>query len=481
MNKGNIKNKIILFMLYCIFAISVLRYYLSFGEGLSRTSLLITVISAFMVVFLLICYKENIDNLNRNFLRISHVFAAGYVVVHFFAYAAYLFTDVDFIIGSNFVSSKIINEAAINSLVCLVAFVIGYVLTKRKGWSASNIDCSYINYDKYALFFIVIFYTSVDKRYFQGGYGEILNNEGGLSVISVLSQQLIIASFVATSISKALSNNNLSVKEYVKSYSLIYYLSVMIYMFLVASSGDRGPLIQLAMCYFSTFFIINKKKFTLAKAIPLMIVAVFALNFIGVYRENSGGVNSGNMMEANSAMSERLSGGNILFSSTMELSNVVRSYNVIYEETKTHGTINGIGFIDQLLGFFPGLRPYIVYPIFEYDKGKREIDSNYLSTRLLSSDHGMGTSCCADIFYNFGFWGTVIVFCFFGMFTKKMDIELYSREHNIIAYAFAINYLMLAVYLGRGKLLSPLNISIYSFFLIYLSILLSKNKKTNGC
>lgn len=468
------KNSIIILLLYGIFIFTIARYYMSFGEVMSKSSLLHTVITSFVVVFLLFFYRDKDEYLKGNYLRISYVFVAGYVVVHFFAYAAYLFTDVDFIVGSNFVNSKIINEAAINSLCSLLAFVIGYLLTTKKVWQPTVINERFINYDLLALFFMVIFCVTIDKRYFQGGYNEILNQEGGLSVVTSLSQQLAIASFVASSISKALRYRSLSFIAYVKCYSKIFYISLLVYMILVASSGDRGPLIQLSMCYFATYFIINRKKFTLAKALPLMVVAVFALNFIGVYRENSGGINSNNMKMANSAMAEKFSGGNIFFSSTMELSNVVRSYNVIYEETRIHGTISGIGFVDQMLGFFPGLRPYVIYPIFQYDKGKREIDTNYLSTRLLNSDHGMGTSCCADIFYNFGFCGTILVFFIFGILTKRMDLELYSEEHNIFAYSFAINYLMLAVYLGRGKLMSPLNISLYSFLFIYISVLLSK-------
>ena len=477
---GKSKNSIIIPLLYGIFIFTIVRYYMSFGEVMSKSSLLHTVITTFVVMFLLFCYRDKDECLRGNFLRISYIFVIGYVVVHFFAYASYLFTDVDFIVGLNFVNSKIINEAAINSLCSLIAFVIGYLLTNKKVWRPTVINGRFINYDLLALFFMAIFCVTIDKRYFQGGYNEILNQGGGLSVVTNLSQQLAIASFVASSISKALRYRSLSFLAYVKCYSKIYYLSLLVYLILVASSGDRGPLIQLSMCYFATYFIINRKQFTLAKALPLMIVAVFFLNFIGSYRENSGGINADNMKKANLVMSEKFSGGNIFFSSTMELSNVVRSYNVIYEDTKIHGSISGIGFIDQILGFFPGLRPYVIYPIFQYDKGKREIDTNYVSTRLLNSDHGMGTSCCADIFYNFGFCGTILVFFIFGVLTKRMDLELYSKEHNILVYSFAVNYLMLAIYLGRGKLLTPLNISIYSFLLIYISVLQSKKKRTNG-
>lgn len=477
-SKKNISsNNFALLILYCIFIITIVRYFFSFGVEMSRESLLFSVISAFLVVIILFFYKEKNPFLKGNYLRVSTIFVAGYVVVHFFAYAGYLFTDIDFIIGSQFVDSKIINEGAINSLACLISFVIGYVLTiKRKG-SPTSINYSFIKYEYFTFVFMLIFCVTIDKRYFQGGYNEILNKDGGLSVITSLSQQLTIASFVASSISKALQYNNLSIKEYLKCYGLVYYVLLVIYLLLVALSGDRGPLIQLGMCYFSTYFIINRKKFTLTQALPLALIAVFVLNFIGVYREFSGGVSSDNMKETNSALSEKFSGGNILFSSTMELSNVIRSYNVIYEETKIHGTIHGLGFFDQLMGVVPGLRPYVIYPIFNYDKGKREIDTNYLSTRLLSSDHGMGTSCCADIFYNFGFWGTLLIFLLFGILAKRMDIELYSREHNILVYSFAINFLMLAVYLGRGKLLSPLNISIYSFLFIYLSVFFKRKRR----
>ena len=467
------------YVLILLGIISLFRYYYDLWTPLSCNSLQITWISLILALVLFFCYHEVNPLLKKNYMRIVTIFLVGYILVHFFMYLAYLISDVDYIIGIDYIDSRVVNSAAICSLVSLITFLIGYCTTThsfhiKEGFQIST-KGKFLGIVQMLSF--ILFFITIDKRYFQGGYGEIQNHEGGLSVITSLSQQIFISSCIAKVILVIIQNKSLSFKQYLKSYSINYYIWVSIYCLLVIMSGDRGPLIQIAFSFLAGYFLINKLKFGIKRIIPLFLAGTIALNFLGALRSFTGGLNTKDISQAQSVLSDNMSERNVIFATTSELSVVVRSYNAIFYDAVKNGTISGLGFLDQLFGIVPGLRPLIIYPIFEWDKRTRPIDTNNLSTMVLNQDHGMGTSCCGDIFYNFGMIGTAFIFFVFGIFVKKMDFELYSQKHNVLAFAFAFNYLLLAVYLGRGKLLSPLNISLYTFILLYIVYRINTQKR----
>lgn len=455
----------------------VVRYYYSIGTQMSKTSLTITLIMIFSCVAVFLLCKDDDKLQNRNYLRIGPIFVVGYVIVHFFNYLAYLLSEIDFLAGYGFYRETIINEAAINSSCALVAFMIGYlVITKPFKCKRKKTYNVGLYLDCLALFFFFIFYVSVDKRYFNGGYGEVFNS-GGISSITGISQNLCVASVIGSSCSKLYQFSKITLLDYIRSYSKLYYFVVFVFLFLIIMSGDRTPLIQIGMCYFSVFFLINKKRMTFVKIILPMSMAVVFLYFLGNLRAIQGDFSIKKMEETSTMISDELGKRSIVFAVTYELSGVARSYHVIYNYTERNGTFYGLAFFDQILGVIPGLRPLLVYPLLGIENSDK-FNTNKISTRELQRDDaGMGTTCCADIYINFGFVGTIIVFLFFGFLFKKFDLELYNSKYNLFVIALAINYLTFAIYMGRGKFSTPLTISMYTFFLIYVAS--AMNTKSN--
>lgn len=470
------RNRIILLILIILFIVSIVRYFSEVGTALSTYSLSLTVGSAFLVTILSFFVEDKKEFPNK-LIRIAPIFIIGYVAVHFFAYLAYTLSYIDYIVALNFIDIHIINEAAIFSLICLEAFVLGYIATKKGFKKRKSMQCRVKNeLDYLALFFLVLFYVTMDKRYFQsGGNFELVNKEGGISIITILSQVLLMASLIGSALCKIYRNNINSFSQYARSFSKTYYFTLLVYFALVILSGDRGPLLQVGFSFFAVYYFISRKKIKLKIIIPASLIIVFGLNILGNLRGIDGELNMKKITNANAMFSDNIANENIIFSSTRELWIVVRAYNVIYNETKKNGTTEGIGLIDQFLGVIPGLRPLIIYPIF--GESEKIISTNQLSTKLLESEFGMGSSCCGDIYYHVGFILSIIIFILFGCFVKKMDLELYSKNHNLFWLAFSSNYLFLAIYLGRGLLTNPINISVYTFLLIYF---VSKIKKSNS-
>ena len=464
-------------LLIAFLFVFVYRYYINIGTPMSKSSLAITIIMIFSCASIFLLCKDDNKSQDRNFLKIGPIFVLGYVIVHFFNYLAYLLSEIDVLAGYGFFRETIVNEAAINSSCALVTFMIGYLITRKP--FKCNRKKTYnvgIYLDVLALIFFIAFYITADKRYFNGGYGEVFNS-GGISTITGISQNLCVASLIGTSCSRLYQFKSISLRNYILSYSKLYYFVVFTFLFLILMSGDRTPLIQIGMCYFSVFFVVNQKRMTFTKFILPLFAGVFALYFLGNLRSIQGDLSIKKIGDAKDMIDDELNRRSVLFAMTYELSGVARSYHVIYDYTENHGTFYGFGFFDQLLGFVPGLRPLIIYPLLGIENSDK-FNTNKISTRELQRDDaGMGTTCCADVYINFGYIGTMVVFFLFGALFKKFDLELYNTKYNLLAIVFAINYLTFAIYMGRGKFSTPLTFSMYTFFLVYLASLYSGRNK----
>lgn len=466
-----VSKKIGILLLVVLLITTLSLYLLESNTPLSKYNLSITlsIVSGALVVFGL-C-KEDIDLLKSNFLKISTMFIIGFVLVHFFEYLAYIVGEHEKIIDIEYIDSNYVNEAALCSCACLIVFLIGY-LYENKPFKNVTIKRKHNKFllEWLMLLCLIVFYYSAGSHYFHGGYGDVLNNIG-LSLPAILSQTLLQASQITIAI-VVIHNSNikLTIKEYVNQYSFIYYVTLTIYTYLVISSGDRGPLFQVGICYITPFFIINKSKLKLLPAVFLISGAALFFALLGTVRAMDGDLSITKIENAQKFRSQRFEGNNVIFTSTAELSNVVRAYHVLYYYSKEYGYIYGLGFGNQLLGIIPGLR-LLIYPLFGIDD--KEVTTAIITTKLLNKDHGMGSTCVGDTFFNFGLIGTLIIFFVFGMFVRKMDLSSFINIGSINPFwsCTIITYFMFAIYIGRGYLSSPINLLAYSYALYCLNSL----------
>ena len=478
------RNRAYKIILVLLLIVTLLRYYFGVYEELSKTSLsltLVTVLLATLVYF--IGREEEYDNLKNNFFQISIIFVIGFIIVHFFEYLAFVTGEHLSIVDVDFIDSSYVNGAAMVSCACLIAYYLGasYVNTpfsRQERLYTSNtffLECV-------MLLSVIVFYFSAGEDYFEGGYGEAMNLTG-VSLFTQISQTCIVGSAVACSAVVIYRNTPTDIKDYIQQFSIIYYIAILSYCFLVLKSGDRGPLIHCFICYLTPFFYVGKKKIKLFFAIILLCSGALFMSLLGTVRAMDGSLNMEKMVEAQEFRNERFADDNIIFSSTSELSNVVRSYHVLYYFSETNFIVYGAGFVNQILGIIPGLR-YVLYPLLGIDDA--EITTAHISTILLQEDHGMGSTCVADTYFNFGAYGTIIIFLFVGVLFRKMDISAYSDLEKMSPFVVCatICYLMYAIYIGRGYLFSPVNVLAYSWALFMIndrigSIMLSAQEANN--
>lgn len=448
--------------------ISIFRFYFEYYSFLSIESLSFTLITVAIVIFVFLFRRDPYPLLRKNYLKISTLFIVSYVLVHFFEYLALVLKEQDRILGVEFIDVNYVNSAAICSLCLFLIFLIGYCVTNT-GFSANY--CFKGSYSKkfleYAMLLsLIVFYFSAGPSYLNGGYNEMMNQEGGMPLFAILSQAFLRASQIACSVILIYKFNDLTWFQYLRSYSWIYYLSLLIYCFLVLVSGDRGPLFQTVLCYVVTFFIINRYKLRLVIAFICICLAAFILSFLGFMRVMEGDFSMEKIENVHIDRSQRLEGKNPIFSSTAELSKVVGSYHVLYYYTNEYGINYGLGFVDQLLGIIPGLR-YLLYPFFGI-----EVSSTAASiTQIMGSDHGVGTTCVADTYFNFGFLGSLFIFFVFGVVIRKMDINSYNRIQQCHPFIICLilSYFSSAITIGRATFFTPFNVLAYSYVFFYIN------------
>lgn len=461
---------------------SVFQYYSWKNTQLSVQCLGQTLICAFLSFFLFYNADEKEPMLKGNYLSIAKIFIIGFVIVHFFEYLAYVIGEKKTIIGIAYYSSFIINESILCSYCAMLSFFLGYLTFRFRSKEKRIYKLNKNTPNNSRLieflmpFFLLMFYILADKRYFQAGGNGLVTNSGGLSTFAYIFQTLFQASLISCAIIRLYETRKISVIGYIKSYSGLYYLSVVLYFGLVIISGDRGPLIYMLLAFVFPYFAKNRKKLSIRIAIVILFVGVLSLNFLGALRSLEGEISDAKLKEAGVTMNENMESGGVLFRSTAELSNVIRAYNCIYDFTEKNGIIYGLSFVDNTLGIIPGLRPLIVYPIIGIEHNY-SFNTAFISTKLLQSDHGMGTTCVADSYYNFGFWGTIIVFFLFGTFIRFLDLSLYKKD-SISLLAFSVCYLAYAIYISRSNFFSPLNLSIYCIVLLWINNKLKHSKLT---
>ena len=472
-----LRNRIVNIILVFMFLISLCRYYSSKNVDLSKDSLAITLL---MVVFALLVFslrKEKCNILNNNCLKPSFIFFVGFIIVHFFEYLAFVLGVHEYIWRIEFVNPSVVSEASICSLCSLLMLLIGYNIANYKSRYRNNIKevrfCIGKILDIILSASVILFYIFTDKYYFKGGYSDILNGEG-LSLISEISQKIIHACQLAYCFDKVSNiNNHISVRKYVFSYSLVYYLSMLFYFVLVLASGDRGPILYIGLIYVASYYIINRIKMKLSTCIVCLVIAACTISLFGTVRELSGNLSAEKILRAQQYRESNLMNENFLFSNTSELSNVVSAYHVLYYYTNEVGSIHALGLVNQMLGIVPGLR-YFLYPLLDINTDY--LDSAMLSTQLLNSDHGMGSTCLADLYLNLGFIGSIVLSMLFGMLLRKLDLLLYEIGHssNIYMSLLCLSVLSFSIYISRSTYFIPLGLSFYAWLIIWGSLKLKK-------
>lgn len=468
-----LRNKPIIILLVILLAISIIRYIVSMDTPLDKENITYTIVTVFIAFIILLSQNRTQGTNERNYLKIGYVFCISFIIVHFFEYLAFILDVKQVLISSQSYQTSHVNESSILALCSFLAFGIGYVTEIRSKKKVRDLSSS-LNLrllDFLMPISLYLFYFFADKQYFEAGGNFYITNNGGLSPLASMFQATFLGAQGCYSIIQIIRGKKISFFKYITSFSILYYFSLFTYTYLVLSSGDRGPILYVSFSFVLPYFVLNRKKLNLKTAVFGVVFGALALNFLGILRNVSGELSYDKIGETNAEMAEKYEESNAFFLTTEQLSVVVRAYNVVYDFTKDNGTVIGLGFLNNLSGVVPGLRSYFIYPLLGIEgEGINMLSTDYLSTFLLNSDHGMGTTCVGDTYFNFGFTGCIIAFLLFGLLCKYLDDRLYDiTSCPIFVYILAFWYLIFSIYIGRSTLISPISYCGYTYF-IYLVV-----------
>ena len=453
---------------------------------MSKESILLSISFAVATFLIYLFRTEKQTILKGNYVSIVVIISLSMIIVHYFEYLSWITGAVKYIRYIEYYDNRLLNASVIASVSGYISFTIGALLPKYPftDFSENLPKCNIKSIlNKLQFISLVVFVAFIDKNYFKGGYNEV-SNTTGMNVIAAIAQQVIMAAMLANVASKALTIKAVNFIQYIKQYSILFYFVNIVYFFLVISSGDRGPMIYMSMMYVAGYFICSYKKLSLKKALIGLIFASFFLNVLGSVRSlGQGEFSIDKVVQGYKIYQERIDDENE-FAATNELSTSVMSYNIIYCYTYNTGILGGIGMLNHLLGIIPGAR-YILYNyILGIDIKSVDIIPGRVATKLLDRENGAGTTCFADVYFDLGFIGLIVIFLLFGVLMRKLDLSLYNNHQNPIVMIFAIGYFSFSIYIGRADIFSPIIICSYALLLYFFcqmrrdKFFIQKNKKS---
>lgn len=329
-------------------------------------------------------------------------------------------------------------------------------------------------YIQFAFFLLFVF--TIDIESFLNGAIYVdsgtSNADGGLSAsferfydaTSIITLALYTQKMVR-------SGESITIKKYIKSISILFWLPLCLYLILRLFSGDRGLVIYgtLSIIYSYTFV---SKKFTKIKiAVPFIAVGAFAVTLLGFIRSRSTELSfAEKVVQSLSRMEEKKNNEIQSFSPlTQELASSLRCNFVAVraiEEGDADLSFGKFTILSSIFSF-PGARREYFKPIGLSDE---DFSSAVYLTQLYNKSKtytkGIGSSVFAEAYLDLNIWGVIIVALLLGYVFKCIDLSYKYKSLSPIVIIITIRLATMAIYVSRDSL-SHLVAYILSILIIY--------------
>lgn len=486
-------------VIYAILLLFSLVYLIGFSaeglNGTTYTSAMGTVLIIVLVslIVLIIQNMTSPKGKKNEKVGVFTLFLLAYICVHFQTFTNMMVFD-DFVDRFNVYGNIAVNlRTALISLIGLEAYLLGNsitlqkktlpILNRRKVVIAQGKQLKTKTY--FVLFCSVLIFAYLNgQTYLSGSYSqEMLNNMSGTmnAYSGILVDILLFSSILFQVYSiRDYSSEKLSLLSYFKSFSLLFYVSVVIYLGLVIISGDRGPIITFVLSMAFGYVMISKHRFRWVSLLIIIIFGGLVLSVIGIARaDRTGGAYN---LQSNEYVLTILN-FNSVFPFTEELAGSNRT--AIWAVESTPGEYpfrNGLFSLNHLLGIVP-FSSSILNAVGININGNNHYghSSSFLDwyTQGDNVTAGVGTSTVADIYLDFGVPGIVLVLFIMGLFFSRMDRITANYTPNSIPLIVMITCLVFfsnSVYLARSSVL-PLFRNIVWLYILMLILIKTNNSK----
>lgn len=436
------------FMFFLTFIIFML--YPGFKGEINITYLLV-----YLLVFLVSVIFHLKSQNNKNWFRLDLLFLLGFSIVHFQWATMLAVSNIDLdnisYVQYGSVDLRYMNYGTWLSIIGIIFWFIGYAWLPTKQKRNVLFVVSYKKLFWLSLFLFVLFITLAGSGFLSGS---IYKGEGGTGAgegVSVYIQLLFSISILVLTVVVILnskSDHKLSILSWIFKLDKKYLILASAYVVLFLSIGDRGVGMQVAFTFLVVFGSIVKD-ISLKSFIAIIVLGAVLMTLVGLGRSDDTG---GNILIAGAKEFEFSSSYDV----TMELANSVRTlYTALDAVPEDHNYFYGKLWLGRILSVVPFSQS--VYLQVSGDN-EHELGSAGYITYLrfgLNPPTGDGTSLIADIYLNFGLVGVIFFMFLLGVFFKKLQNELNTKQ-SFYWIVFAGIFASVAFYMGRGSLFDSL-------------------------
>lgn len=458
--------------------IAFLFYWFGDFDVMDTEGILYACVISIVGLLVHLIVPENDTRLNQNFFKPSIFALLGLVIVNLQIYVDYVLGLANS--GNRFiwVDNRIVVQSAFISSIGINAFLLGFSLYKYRTSSLlvkvpAGIPAFRVEYNLFfAAVVLGIYYYTIDKNYLFGGYGRV--NIGSTAVYMALLFQILIYAYIIQKVRNLYILG--TVKgwyDYMKQMGYGVLVLIIIYLFSILLSGDRGPIIEFSLVYAIGFFFLTKKKLSIKNAVLFLFLASFVFNLLRNVRELSPDISFSDRLEIVFLGDDNNAKGKQSISpSTYELAGSVRTLHYAADYIDRGGEYTyGRFLFQQIVTSVPFISLFMPL-IFDDMSDKYRGSANFFTWMEQGNfpSSGVGSSVIADFYIDLGIFGVLFGLILFGYIMRFLDYKLYENGiPGLWVMVFVFSYITVALYISRSELFSNLKMVVWIYLYIQIN------------
>lgn len=409
--------------------------------------------------------------INYNRMKRFDIFTLFIVINFFFAYGKHLLLFLGILDKEQAFSNSISNEGIVNAsywnIYCIVAIYIGYLFVPDSLSINKKAEKKYdVELQKSSLRITSIIFTVISiypqflsliqtieltKRY---GYGyRIIEINQSTTIVSFVGG-FFLPAVIAWIITR-------------KDKEIIPIILLIVYFIFYLMTGSRLTLVCTAfglLYYYFSIHIINFKKVLL-----IGIIGFFVLSVLSFLSSNRSALISGQQ-----SILDFIFKNNIIFDSINEAGGTFKVSAVAIERCpKEVSHVYGWTYLYTFIYILPNAITNRFIPNIP--------NTDAAFSHFLVSYGGVGSSFSAEAYYNFGYFGVVILFAFgllWGYVSRRNDESIKSR--NVLSIFWYVQLIQAIVFMVRSDLMYRIRPLVWwTLPIIVVSILVYKTRLNN--
>lgn len=449
-----------------------------------------------IIVLLLLCIIILFKSRNRNlgqkkWVSTFYLFLVAYFIVHFQKFIDILvLPNMDDIFGV-YNNHEVVLRTAYISLLGFEGLILGYLCFSRKLKSLnynshfqqdSLCTISRLRVIAFVQFLAVVLFIFYNGTiYLAGGYSQEMINQMSGSMNAYVVILVDFMTYAAILINAAILNRNqkdLNLVSFLRSFPVLFHVSVIVYLSFVLISGDRGPIITYFLAILYGYLLVSKKNINIFRILVIFFVASLSISIVGIARQDRA-VN-GSLKGPKSYYNTVMAGESVM-PLTDELAHSNRTAIWAVESTPDlYPYRYGFYTLNNLISVIPfsnSILNALGLNLLAYSKyGHSGAFLDWYSQGDIVTA-GVGTSTVADIYLDFGPYGVFIVLFILGMILCKTDYILYNVKSSSISLWWQVVGIVLfsnSVYMARSVMLFQLRNVVWLYLVMLLIFKLGK-------